>query len=153
MSKSHNERRQNIGERCINVYPPETSLGWRVVRMVSPALAAEKLARGVWREVRDEAGGFLGCQILLSCEKEKDLPSRASASAITVRESELNAGLGGQSRTIGLPEDKRICRHDQYGHPLPPEDAIERAIAKIHEYGQRRLIDPIVVMRCRHLAP
>lgn len=139
MSKSANARRSSIGERNVNVYPPETTLGWRVIRMVSPTKAAEKLARGEWREVRDEHGAFIGCQILASCAKEKDLPSRASASAITVRESELNAGLGGASRTIGLPEEKRIARSNPFGHPLPPEDAIERAIAKVREYGNRRL--------------
>lgn len=153
MSKSRNEQRSERSDRCINVYPPETTLGWRAIRMVSPTKAAEKLARGEWGEVRDEHGSFIGCQILASCAKEKDLPSSPSASAITVRESELNAGLGGASRTIGLPEEKRITRRNPFGHPLPPEDAIERAIEKVREYGNRRLIDPVVVTRFHHLAP
>jgi hypothetical protein len=38
-----------------------------------------------------------------------------------------------------MPEDKRICRHDRYGIPLPPEDAIERAQEKVREFGRTRI--------------
>jgi hypothetical protein len=134
MGKSSSQRRAEKGDRCINVYPPDTSLGWRVIRQVTPAKAAENLAAGRWREVYDEHGNFWGCQLLLSFKTDQDMQSGASSPSITVSECELNAGLRGSSHTAGLPEEKRISRHSQTGKALPPEDAIERAIEKVKQW-------------------
>jgi hypothetical protein len=131
MGKSRTQRRAEKGERCISVYPPDTSLGWRVIYHVSKSQATAKLATGEWREVHDENHNFMGCQVLATFKQDEDLPSGASSSSITVRECELNAGLGGRSHTVGLSEDRRISRRNQVGHPLPPEDAIELAKAKV----------------------
>ena len=86
-------RRAECGERSISVYPAETALGWRVILQVSPDKATAKLACGAWREVQDEHGNFLGCQVVANFKKDEDLPSGASSTSITVRECELNAGL------------------------------------------------------------
>lgn len=123
----------------VSLYPAETSLGWRVIRQVSRAEAAEKLGRGEWREVYDEHGNFRGCQALISFKKDEDLPSRRTAPSITVKECLLNAGLCGKSRTAGMTEEQRISRKSPFGRPLPPEDAIERAQAKVVEFGRIRL--------------
>ena len=126
------QRRAHAGE--IRVYPAETSLGWRVIRHVSAQEAGEKLASGEWREVLDEQGNFWGCQVLATFSKDQDLPSGASSSSITVNECFLNAGLGGRSRTAGMPEEKRISRRSAEGKALPPEDAIERAREKVRQW-------------------
>jgi hypothetical protein len=137
MSKTANDRRSQSSERSIAVYPADTSLGWRVIRMVSPNVALGKLALGVWREVFDEHRNFVGCQVLQTVKTDSELPSGASSTSITVNECELNAGLGGKSRTAGMPEDKRLSRFRTTANgilPLPPEDAIERAQAKVKEW-------------------
>jgi hypothetical protein len=137
MSKARNDRYAVLVERSIPVFPADTTLGWRVIRMVSVQVALGKLALGVWREVHDEHGNFQGCQVLATVKSDSELPSGASSTSITVNECELNAGLGGRSRTAGLPEDKRISRFRTTDHgilPLPPEDAIERAQAKVKEW-------------------
>lgn len=136
MSQTGNERRAQSSERCISVYPADTTLGWRVIKMVSAQLAMAKLALGVWREVHDEHGSFQGCQVLATVKSDSELPSGASSTSITVNECELNAGLGGKSRTAGLSEDKRISRFRTDGKALPPEDAIERAEAKVREWTE-----------------
>jgi hypothetical protein len=134
MSKDRNQRRQEKGERSVNVYPPDTSLGWRVIYMVSALKAAERLAAGVWREVYDEYGSFWGCQVVANFGKDEAILSGASSTSITVSELELNAGLRGKSRTVGLSEEQRIARINGKGKPLPPEDAIERAQAKVKQW-------------------
>jgi len=134
MGKSRTQRRAEKGERCVSVYPPDTSLGWRVIYHVSKPQAAAKLASGEWREVYDEHGNFMGCQVLATFKQDEELPSGASSSSITVSECELNAGLGGRSHTVGMPEDRRISRRNQVGRALPPEDAVERAQAKVNQW-------------------
>ncbi len=73
-------------------------------------------------------GNHVGYQVLANLTKDEDLPSGASSSSITASECELNCG---KSRTVGLPEDKRISRRTRMGRALPPEDAVERAQAKV----------------------
>ena len=133
----------------VSVYPAETSLGWRVIRTTTPRKAAEKLASGEWSEVYDEHGNLLGCQMLASFTKEDDLPSNPSSTDITAWESKLNAGLSGKSRTDGLPEEERISlfRKTKDGLvKIAPEDAIERAQAKVRELAHHRLCDPVIKM-------
>lgn len=143
--KTRGQRRAEFGERCINLYPPDTALGWRVIRQVTPAEATKKVASGQWREVFDEHGNFWGYQVLANFKTDSDLPSGASSTSITARECELNAGLGGRSRTMGMIEADRISRrHPKMGKALPPEDAVERAIAKVKEFGKSRILANIV---------
>jgi hypothetical protein len=132
------QRRACKGE--ISLYPAETSLGWRVIGTTNSGAATEKLANGEWREVYDEYGNFWGYQVLATFKKDEDLVSGATSTSITVSECLLNAGLGGRSRTARLPEEKKIARRDRWGHALPPEDAIERAVAKVAEFGAHRVM-------------
>lgn len=116
-------------------------LGWRVIRHVSGAQGEEMVARGKWREVYDEQNNHVGYQIVASWKSDLEILSGGpSPNSITKREVEMNAGLYGRSRTQGMPEESRVARFDsRTGKPLPPEDAIERAVAKVAEFGRMRL--------------
>ncbi len=80
------------------------------------------LARGLWRDVCDEAGTHIGYQLLGGTRLErKAFPSsRASSTSISVRECQRNAGEFGASRTTG-----RLGK---------PADAIERAVEKVKQW-------------------
>ncbi|WP_420239243.1 hypothetical protein ACOBR2_06595 [Telmatobacter bradus] len=135
MGKTASQRRLENRSRCIDVYPADTTLGWRVVRQVRLTEAAQHLAAGAWREVYDERGNFLGCQVLLSICTDQELPSGASSTSITLGEVMLNAGLGGRSRTLGRSEEWRLTRPKRPNGRRPaPEDAIERAIEKVKQW-------------------
>lgn len=138
MGKSRADRRSCDGE--ISLYPAETSLGWRVIGTTTRERGREKLVSGEWREVYDEHGNFWGYQVLANFKKDEDLPSGTTSTSITVLECILNAEGLRASRTAGLPEEKRISRKSKCGVPLPPEDAIERAVAKVAEFGRNRLV-------------
>ncbi len=144
MGKTSAQRRACDG--AISLYPAETSLGWRVIGTTTAPIAAERLARGEWREVYDEHGNFWGYQVLANFTKDEDLPSGASSTSITVRECELNAGLGGRSRTAGMTEEQRISRKNKFGKALPPEDAVERAQEKVKAMEAHRLFDAVKVV-------
>jgi hypothetical protein len=120
------------------LYPADTTLGWRVIRRVTAAQGVAKLAAGQWREVFDEYGNHWGYQVVANFRTDQELPSGASSSSITVREMLLNAGVffpNGKSRTAGMTEDKRISRkHPISGKKLAPEDAVERARAKVSQW-------------------
>lgn len=134
MGKSRGLRRGNIGANYL-LFAAETTLGWRVVRRVSGAQGEEMLARGQWRDVYDASGNHIGYQVIASYKTDLEILSGSSSCSITAREIELNAGLRGRSRTAGMSEEQRISRRaPRTGSPLPPEDAIERAIAKVKEW-------------------
>jgi hypothetical protein len=139
MGKSRSERRASTGA-ILNLYPPETTLGWRIIGHTTVARAAEKVARGHWREVLYEDGSLAGFQILATFKTEDELPTNGySPCTITESESDLNAGTKfehGKSQTAGRPEWKRISRHARYDDKkiLAPEDAIERAVEKVRRW-------------------
>ena len=139
MGKTRNQRRTDkiFGVNWFYLYPAETILGWRVIRMVTGARGEEMLARGEWRDVYDENGRHIGYQILsgTSCEREVFTSSYSCSVTITISEIIKNAGVcfpRGKSLTAGLPEEKRITRtRPDDGKKLPPEDAVELAQAKV----------------------
>lgn len=123
----------------VNLFSANTTFGWRVVRRVPVERACEQLALKKWREIwSEEVNGkreFLGVQPL-SPEKSWNRPIPALAGSpptITLTEMRMNAGLFGRSRTMGMPEWKRLKRQAKYDEKkiLAPEDAIERAIEKV----------------------
>jgi hypothetical protein len=136
MGTNASQRRAAGSIRCIDVYPADVSLGWRIVRQVTPEFAYKKVLDGQWREAFDDCGNFLGCQVIAAIGIDRELSDEEeSASTITAHENRLNAGLDGRSRTIGMSEDRRITRrHPKTWSALPPEDAIERAIAKVQQW-------------------
>jgi len=120
---------------CLNLYSADIALGWRVIRTVRQCQGAKKVQLGEWRMVLNELGEHIGYQVLANFRTDRDLPSGASSTSITVTEILLNALTifrDGRSRTKGLSEEKRITRHRHIdGKALPPEDAVERAQAKV----------------------
>jgi len=139
MGKSRTERRASTGE-TLNVYPPDTALGWRVIGHTTVVRAAERVVRGHWREVFYSDGSLAGFQILATFKTEYELQSNGfSPCTISESESDLNAGTKfkhGKSQTVGRPEWKRISRHARYDDRkiLAPEDAVEKAIAKVKQW-------------------
>jgi hypothetical protein len=123
------QRRTSDG--ALNLYPADDSRGWRVIRVVSFSDGLEKVASGDWMLVDDVNGNPWYFQLKANFTTDQDLPSGASSSSITESECKLNAGCGGKSRTMGMSEDRRLCRRDIVSHALPPEDAVERAINKV----------------------
>lgn len=123
---------------CFYLYPADTTLGWRVIRRVTLACGTYKAISGQWREVHDEHGNHWGYQVVANFKTDAELPSGASSSSITVREMELNAFTVlkyGKSQTAGMSEDDRISRrHYKSGRKLAPEDAVERAVAKVRQW-------------------
>jgi hypothetical protein len=120
---------------ALHLYAAETTLGWRVVRNTTETEAAEKLAKRKWREVYDEQGTRIGYQIMADKRSDLELLSRPTACSITVRVCELNAGLGGRSRTLGKTEDWKLGRPAApNGHIPVPEDAVELAIQKVEQW-------------------
>ncbi len=88
-------------------------------------------ALGTVRRVEHEDGTSAGYQMVEAAVREDDLPSREPDCGITARESQMNAGLRGRSRTKGLSEDERMARRSSKGRVMEPEDAIERAMEKV----------------------
>lgn len=135
MTMSRSDRRSARGERCVDVYSAEMSCGWRIIRQVTARYAYDKVIEGRWRELFDDLGNFLGVQVVNALKTDQDLPSGTSATTITARDSMLFAGLGGPSRTITMNEDARISRFNaKTCRALPPEDHIERVIAKVQQW-------------------
>lgn len=128
-------RAAGSGARCIDVYAADVSRGWRIVRQVTPEFAFRKVNEGKWREQFDEFGNFFGVQVIAAVKTDQELPSGTSATTITARDSMVYAGLAGRSRTMGMSEDRRIGRYSHVtGNALPPEDRIERVIAKVQQW-------------------
>lgn len=130
--------RASNSDYTLAIFPPDTTLGWRVVGRVSSAVGDKKVANGEWRRVNNELGEHVGYQALATFQTDKDLPSTPSSCSITVRQVELIAGTAfkhGKSRTLGMPEEKKICRRNpKSGRALPPEDAVELALAKMEQW-------------------
>jgi hypothetical protein len=147
---NHSQRRAAHGARCINLYPANTTLGWRPIRQVTAADAAKNYALGKWGEVHDEHGNFWGYQVLASPKTDQELSSEQSSTSLTARECDLIAGQcfpKGKSHTLGLSEAKKLNRHpkDDPDKFLAPEDAVELAVAKEQEFKKLRLVQPVTL--------
>jgi hypothetical protein len=120
---------------ALHLYAAETTLGWRVVRNTTETEAAEKLAKNRWWKVYDVQGNLLGYQIIADKRSDTEILSKPTACSITMRVCELNAGLDGRSRTLGMPEEKKLNRPPgPNGHIPVPDDAVERAIQKVRQW-------------------
>jgi len=121
------------GEK-VYVYPADTSLGWRVVRYVSIAFGMLRVKRGEWRIEPERNGHLGGFQILENGLGDFEVESKRGSTTINAHEVQLVAGLFGQSRTVGLSEDERISRRARDGRALEPDDDIEKACGKYHQW-------------------
>jgi hypothetical protein len=120
----------------VYLFPANTTLGWRVIRMVTMEQALKHEAKGKWRRVYDaNTNALIGFQLIAAeaSRVDRDLPSMPSSASITgpsrkdtpqkVSEMEINADWV-KSRTAGLPEDLRLEMH-------LPEDRVERVQQKV----------------------
>ena len=126
-------RRFTSTRKSFFLYHSETTLGWRVIRMVEFARGDREVARGNWRPVDDPVTGQqIGFQVLSAstARGDHDVPSMHTAAAITAREMVMNCE---RSRTFGLSEDQRAELRF-------PEDRIERVQMKIRAWGEGRLV-------------
>ena len=154
MARFSSSRRRAVRGETMNLYPAETSLGWRIVRQVTAMEAAEKVALGHWSWVWYETGELAGAQMLASFKTDFDLPSNdRTAATITLVEVRMNAGEMGRSHTLGMPEYRRVSRHAKYDDKriLEPEDKIERAIFKIKMWPLLRNIEPGLRVQVREI--
>jgi len=111
--------------RKVYLFPSNTTLGWRVIRMVSMAEAEKREALGAYRRVYDGVSGDLvGFQLISpdASRVDRDLPSMHSSASISTSEMKLNAEA--KSFTAGMPEDLRLERRI-------PEDRVERVQRKV----------------------
>lgn len=136
--KTQSERRRLNG-LTVNLFADNTMLGWRVLRQVAAEFALEQIALKKWREIWFEDGTLAGVQPLKPVERSALSEALIEPQiAVTITNSELrrNAGLYGKSRTIGMPEWKRLQRHARFDEKkiLAPEDATERAIEKVRQW-------------------
>lgn len=138
MPKTQSERRRLKGQ-TLNLFSSNTALGWQVTRQVPAETALLKIALKQWREIWYEDGTLAGVQPLRPEERKclsQALLERLIAVTITLPELKRNAGLYGRSRTLGMPEWKRMQRHARFDENklLPPEDATERAVEKVRQW-------------------
>ncbi len=134
MGVSRSLRRKCDGE--FPVYPVDDSRGWGVVRMVSFEYGVDKVAEGKWSLMEHPNGEPWYFQFRANFKTDSELPAgELSPTTITEDESKLNAGLFGKSATgwMDLDDPRRLIRHERFDpdKPLPPEDHIERAQAKV----------------------
>jgi hypothetical protein len=116
--------------KTLMLYGANTTLGWRVVRMISPEEGERREATGSYRRVYDGmTNALLGFQIVgVEIQRgDEDLPTRRSSHSISSGENRTNAGLDGKSHTFGLAEDLRLERK-------VPEDHVERVQEKVRVY-------------------
>lgn len=115
--------------RGMLLFDTNITLGWRVVRDVSFAAGEAKVESGEWQRVYDAAMNHIGYQPMKG-EKPIDegIPSIHSCASISRSETEINAGLRGESHTAGMVEMERSRR---IARGLMPEDKVERVVAKI----------------------
>jgi hypothetical protein len=127
------------------------------IRRIKTIEGENNVASGIWGKVHNPQGEFIGYYIFQTVTDSSSPGRKPSSTSITIRESEMNAfaAIGWvRSRTMGMPESKKLIR-GQYHSPqtgellgklLPAEDAIEKAIEKVREFGRRRLVEPVRIL-------
>jgi hypothetical protein len=111
MGKTSADRRLAKGDLA-NLYAGNTAQGWRIVKQVPMAQGFEKVAQRKWRRLDFLDGSFAGFQPVEALERLSvagKMPGW-SPTTITAKESQMNAGLYGPSRTMGMTEWERLHR-------------------------------------------
>lgn len=111
----------------------EQGSGFRVVQRTDQQTALLYEALGVWRPVFDQVTGrLLGYRVVgLEAKGDDDLPHSFTTAAISKTEMEVNAMGTRASHTFRLSEADRLAC---IKNGRPPEDAVERTIAKVRVY-------------------
>ncbi len=127
------ERRRS-GSAEFRLYPANTTLGWRATKRISQTVGDALVEAGHAELVFDEMENRHHYQLKAEKPVVNGLVSQEKFGSLTAHDARLIAGLHGRSRTAHLTEERRLTRCDQFGKPLPAEDAIERAQAKMLAY-------------------
>lgn len=105
MSKTSADRRFAKGNLA-NLYSGNTTRGWVLVKQVPTTMGLKRVAQGKWRLLQFDDGSIAGFQL-----KEGPEPTISdgmvpgwSPATITAKESKMNAGLYGPSRTLRIAE-------------------------------------------------
>ena len=114
--------------------------GWSVTRRIGYKAGEQMELAGRAERVHDEmTGQHVGWRV---CEERPvsdgmEISSDPTLALMSVYEMELVSGVRGKSRTAGmdLNDSRRLMRVTLTGKPLPAEDAVERARAKLAEVG------------------
>jgi hypothetical protein len=145
---SAGQRRARAGR--FELWPVDDAQGWAPIRRgVSFQEGLYMVWRGKWALREHENGEPWYFQLTRGINptrksKRPWLPvgrklpvNDSSPAAITAHESELNTQ---QSATAMMSEKEKLARHAKYDpdQPLPPEDAVELAQAKVREWGHGR---------------
>lgn len=113
MSRTSAERRRAKGT-LLDVWAGDSARGWQIVRQVPVELGLRRVAQGKWRLLQFEDGTVSGFMLKEGPEVWIEGPFPGwSPSAITAKESQLNAGLYGPSETMGF-------KHRANLHPRGP---------------------------------
>jgi len=125
------------------LFDGNTALGWRVTRRISLDAGERMLASGHARRVNDHNGVHIGYQLQQPGPVKNGVPAKPTPALLSAREMDLIAGQAfthGASRTASMTEAQRLTRvHPLTNKLLPPEDEVERAVAKLHALTPRHL--------------
>ena len=139
-------RRRSPNALTFPLWLPPTPLGVTVHDYVTVREGDRMVLNGQARLHYDALGNPDGYELMPvagSKVKNGDASSKPTAALLTVKEMDLVAGQkfrGGRSRTAGRSEKERLTRvHPVTGKPLPPEDEVERAVAKLLALTPRHL--------------
>ena len=102
MSRTSADRRLAKGSLA-NLYAGNCDLGWRIIKQVPIEQGMKRVAQRKWQLLYFENGSFAGFLMAKPMEQETDGPFPGwSPSALRAKDSQINAGLNGSSRTMGL---------------------------------------------------
>jgi hypothetical protein len=102
MSRTSTDRRLAKG-LVANLYAGNADLGWRIIRQVGMVQGLKNVAHGKWQLVYFDDGSFAGFLMVKALEPSSDgLFPGWSSSTITAKDSQINAGVRGPSRTMGF---------------------------------------------------
>jgi hypothetical protein len=119
-----------MARKTLQLFASNNTLGYRVVRMISPEEGERRAATGAYKPIyHDLTNALLGYQLAKfeTTRGDQEMQSQASTASISCAEMRTNAGLEGKSHTAGLPEDLRLERK-------VPEDHVERVQEKVRVY-------------------
>jgi len=141
--KTMNQYRACTGE--FELWPADDTRGWKPVRRgVSFAEGIDKVAQGKWI-LHEHQGQLWYFQLVPKPRLPQKQSRRFSPTTITARESLLSASGGSATAKMDENDPRRLRRYRKKDDsispisgmpfkPLAPEDAVERAQAKVRQW-------------------
>lgn len=132
--------KNRVNGKFFNLYGPYDVLrDWLRVRTVLFADGERMCRLGDWARVYGSNGEHVGYEIRRRAEWNAYVTSESPRS---ISASEMvSYACRRPSQTAGLSEEQRLKARDKRTNwPLPPEDYVERLVAKVEYFGQHRLV-------------